>query len=592
MAKIDPILIKDFSGGWITEIKSDALKPSQSPSLQQADFSIGGTVKKDTGWSELGSDDEASVVNSDLFVVPDRQGIEWLLKKCGTKLKVYDDVNGVYSVVKTSLTLGDRLGHEYFDTTVYFLSKEDTHFTLNLTLITRLNGAILDGATTITVDKTAAFPSSGTVYINDVLVTYTNKTATEFTGCSDAVATPDNYLAMGETTDQTAMSAIVKGNISAFFAGRLWIASGTTSVVYASKLTDYTNFTVAGSGAGDAISLTIESKVNALKAFYNDANELVLMAFAANNNIYAIGVTDDATLGTIVPKQIFKESVTALNQFGTVVGFNDLYHVDLDNQIKTLGQSYASQGVNKVYSDNISENHTTLFKNEYNFEESRGVIFNNEYWNVCREGDGAYNNRAIIFGLKTKSWRRRTDMNANDIKVYKNQIIFSDVSTNKVYVMDGSTDINGFGIRFKYSTLDMDEYPLRFERIRSVRVSGFISSNCKTTVRIYKDFGTTLLGTFILDGSNTDITGAILDSKATFGSMLFGEEVSGGEGTDINYRFFIAQLGLDLLPDLENVRIEFTNNDKNVYFEITGIKPFMHPQEEHYFPEAYIINED
>jgi len=40
------------------------------------------------------------------------------------------------------------------------------------------------------------------------------------------------------------------------------------------------------------------------------------------------------------------------------------------------------------------------------------------------------------------------------------------------------------------------------------------------------------------------------------------------------------------------VRIEFTNNDKNVYFEITGIKPFMHPQEEHYFPEAYIINED
>lgn len=589
MAKIDPILIKDFSGGWVTEIKSDALKVNQSPDLEQADFSIGGTVKKDTGWSKLGTDSDTTP-STDLFVVPDRQGTEWLLKKCDTKLKIYDSVNNVYSVIKTGLTAGDRLGSQYYDTVIYFLSKVDTHFTVDLTKITRLNGALVGADATITVDSTAAFDASGTVMINGAVVTYTGKTATEFTGCTGSVATPDNYLAVAPTTDLTAVSGIVKGNISAIFAGRLWIASGTTSVIFASKLLEFDNFTVVGSGTGDAIELTIESKVNALKSFYDDQNNLRLMAFAANNVIYAINVDDNEDLSsTIVPKQVFKENVTALNQFSTVVGYNDLYHVDLDNQIKTLGQTYASQGVNKVYSDNISENHSTLFKESYDFSSSRGVMFNNEYWNICTEGDSTVNNRAVIYNIKNKAWRRRTDINANDIKVYNNKIIFSDAATNNVYIMDGSSSIDGYPIRFKYCTLDMDEYPLRFERIRSLRVSGFISENCTTTVNIYRDFGTSLIGSFTLDGSNSDIVGVSMDAEGVFGSVIFGDEVWGGEGSDVNYRFFIAQLELENLPDSENCRAEFINSEKNVYFEITGIKPFIHPQDEHYFDNQYIL---
>lgn len=49
---------------------------------------------------------------------------------------------------------------------------------------TQLNGAITDSATTITVDSTTGFASSGTIGVDRELVTYTGKTATTFTGCT------------------------------------------------------------------------------------------------------------------------------------------------------------------------------------------------------------------------------------------------------------------------------------------------------------------------------------------------------------------------------------------------------------------------
>ena len=47
-----------------------------------------------------------------------------------------------------------------------------------------MNGAINASVTTITVDSTSVFPSSGTIQIDDEKITYTNTTSTTFTGCS------------------------------------------------------------------------------------------------------------------------------------------------------------------------------------------------------------------------------------------------------------------------------------------------------------------------------------------------------------------------------------------------------------------------
>lgn len=49
---------------------------------------------------------------------------------------------------------------------------------------TLLNGAINNSVTTITVDSTQGYPSSGEVIIDSERITYTGKTSTTFTGCT------------------------------------------------------------------------------------------------------------------------------------------------------------------------------------------------------------------------------------------------------------------------------------------------------------------------------------------------------------------------------------------------------------------------
>jgi hypothetical protein len=73
---------------------------------------------------------------------------------------------------------------------------------------TQLNGAINNSATTITVDSTAAFPTTGRLDIDTELITYTGKTATDFTGCvrgangTTAASHLDNAIVTNATTWQ------------------------------------------------------------------------------------------------------------------------------------------------------------------------------------------------------------------------------------------------------------------------------------------------------------------------------------------------------------------------------------------------------
>ena len=76
---------------------------------------------------------------------------------------------------------------------------------------TQLNGAVTAGDTTITVDSTSGFSSSGYIYIYDTgvvnsttgsrmnKVTYTGTSSTTFTGCTKATAHDDDMDVKGDT---------------------------------------------------------------------------------------------------------------------------------------------------------------------------------------------------------------------------------------------------------------------------------------------------------------------------------------------------------------------------------------------------------
>jgi hypothetical protein len=94
----------------------------------------------------------------------------------------------------------------------------------------QLNGAIDNSVTTIVVDSTTGFPAAGTILIDSELITYTAKTATDFTGCvrgasgTTAVSHLDNAIVFDAST----------------FTG--WGQATTTGVTLSPGLWSFDNF--------------------------------------------------------------------------------------------------------------------------------------------------------------------------------------------------------------------------------------------------------------------------------------------------------------------------------------------------------------
>lgn len=72
-----------------------------------------------------------------------------------------------------------KLTHiDYIDYLQKYIYQEDNQ------VDTLLNGSITDSATTITVDSTTGFDSTGNIVIEDETISYTGTTSTTFTGCT------------------------------------------------------------------------------------------------------------------------------------------------------------------------------------------------------------------------------------------------------------------------------------------------------------------------------------------------------------------------------------------------------------------------
>ncbi len=584
------ILFKRFDGGWNSEDASDILQLHESPESINVKFLKGGAIAKDDGMVEVGTDSEVATIKT-LINAPNRNGINWLLKTVGTKLKIYDSESELWFSVKTGLTAGLRWGHVVFNNVLYLGNNTDDAMSMDLGMVSRLESAVTTGDAIIEINAVdiLQFESSGDVFINNVLVSYTGISGNTLTGCSNAVDTPTNYLV---TQALETYAGNPKGSMYIMFGGRLIIAGvkgAGGSTIYGSKATDRTDFVRVGGGiANDAFFEPLAAKVNSIKMFYDDSSQERIMSFLSNNKMYTTNVDDDATLGTLVMTNFFKDNVTAQNHFGTVVDDNNIFHIDLDNQIRTLGP-VATDGSGRNFSDSISVKHRTLFRDEYLFDNASGDIINNEYWLACKEGGGEFNNRMIVWDKNKSAWRKRTGVVVADIIEFDNKVTIADQAQNKVYqITPNELTDNHNPIYFEYNTPDIDFTPLSFERVRAVRMAGVISENCEFTVKVFRDFGSVLLGEFVISGSNENIINVSKNVPGAIGQVAFGGVPFGGEEGD-DRKVFIAHLELTQLPDFENFRIQITNNQAGVYLEIGKIKPLIFTQKLDYFPNNYII---
>lgn len=740
----------------MTETLPDIIDIKKSPQIINADIKSG-AIKKDKGWTRLGTGLLPSFCDT-LIPISNRSGSEYLLAKCGTELLIWDEINEVYNIIATGLIDADRPGNVYFDDVLYLCNINGPALKIDFSKVTRLNGAITIGATSIALKSTASLPTSGQVYINNVIVSYsgisplldqsqlTQDSSVAFgkintTGSNNRIAqlfTPTTAILDGvhlykaadtgtftgtvtigiyqiilphstdglitenllgsvsytnaqwlvlPTGDFTAIVStgavtmvpgggnqywiviscstsddsnhpnlginsvggyaggnfeywnggdqwvtvsteslyfetfsysgssltgcvnapdapndslviappilnpkIPKGNICVYYGGRLFVASPINSILYGSKVADLSNFSLLGSGVGDAIEATLEAQINSLRAFPDDAGNIKLMAFVSNNKIVACDVNDDANVdATLFTKFDFKVGVTALNQFSSIAAVNEIYHIDLANQVRSLGQAYINRGMTTVMSDVISLEHESLFRDQYNFSNAHGVIFNNELWMIAKEGTGQNNNRTLIFDIAQKNWRKREDVFANDICLFKDKITFADNSTKRICQLDESLACDGQPFRLSFETLDINNNNLGFKRLRRMRVLGKMGYKGVLVFSAYINYRSELVGQWIISGSDSGITiipVANSGAKPGFGDSSFGDSMFGGQGNN-SVAFFIVDLEMDE-RDCENFRLVVDNNQSDVYIEIDKIKPIFEVMDDNYFPINFI----
>ncbi len=214
---------------------------------------------------------------------------------------------------------------EHFGSNRIVLKELNKHSYLNKNVQqpnTLLNGAINDSVTTLTVDTTAGFPSSGTLLIGTEQMTYTGTTATTFTGVTREV---------NSTTKASALDdASVK--LVNFTDG---IMSGFTDVLRSTTLTAVP--ATAGRTAGTAGTNVIYERT---------------AAGATNSNLLTV---DGGTKGIRVGDRVVGAGITAGT---TVTAITSETQVQLSaNPNEALTAASATAAGSKVAF--LASNHTT-----------------------------------------------------------------------------------------------------------------------------------------------------------------------------------------------------------------------------------------
>ena len=173
---------------------------------------------------------------------------------------------------------------------------------------TALNGSHNNSTTTITVDATASFPSSGTILIGSELITYTGKTSTTFTGATrgtggTAAATHSDDAVVTSTAESVWSATRGWPKTTAFFEQRLWFGGSKTrpQTLWASQIADFFNFNVDTGEDDDAIDVTLDT---------NQINGIVALMPSRHLQIFTIGGEFYISTSPITPANIAVKNQT------------------------------------------------------------------------------------------------------------------------------------------------------------------------------------------------------------------------------------------------------------------------------------------
>jgi len=516
-------------------------------------------------------------------------GVNILTKTIGTKIKFLDTVDDTWYLLTdatftTALrwTLSSAYGYLYGN------NGTDNWIFWNANANTTLTSAVALADVTIDVVTTANLAASGDIMIQDDKISYTGKTATQLTGVTGITATHANGSTVIQKLDSTTYSALDQARIIAFHQNRNYmIDADNPTIMRFSKLadntnpeTDIVNFTITGSGTGDAGFAYAPDEMVTMKEYVNGNNSTVLMVMCKNGIAYAFTVTDGSstTTSVFVPARTMNSYPTAKQAM--VIAENDLAITDQLGHIRTLAYGDVNTPVQvRTISQKIEPSLEATY-----FDEICMIFHNRNLYTGGATIDGGINDIYYFNDANYSAWGAYGHWDAIDFAEYNSDLCaLSQVSGYvwklnngySVYV-DDSTENNEGDYNSEAVTGERDwKEPFLYKELLKLRLSGFITSNAEVYLDIYLDGG--LYSTFLISGNNTRILGAL--PNVAVGTIVFGQGVFGGGSLGGSVRKeFIAQMQFNETKLFLRAQFRFRMSGKNVDFEMNDLAAFVKAQ--------------
>lgn len=577
-------IIKSFDG-YQTNIDPTKVSDGANPQGQNTSINEGDRVSiRNKGLQILPSSATASTTEQaikSLHTFRKRSGENILIRTRGTIMEYFEESNDEWITFRTGLTSG-----KIFDFADYNINtdlKSLTYFGNAFDDAARWNGAhsplataIASGDSTITVDDSTSFDSTGSVFYcgNSVAYSAVDDDTGIFTLSASTTATC--ALDKGITQAVTEYSAHPKGNIYLAANNRLFIAgiSSTSQAVYFSAYGDATDFVgaslvVDGTDASPGI-FNIGVGGGAVTGLALDENSIYIFK---RSNIWKASLTDTVyTLTELKAYDDKSQSFGAISDRGLFSSGNAIFFATGDNQLMNLARV---EGIDYPQTTPISKIIQKTV-NDLNLDELVGATFRNEaYFALKSNTTVGQNNSVFIYDVKDGHWDSPiVGWNVSDFAIYNNGTtedlyIADSISPNVFKVIDSAID-DVYDVKANWRSKQFDfDTPQSLKQMTNIFVEGYITPNTDLTISLLLDEeGYAQVFTTEFKGSETDY---IFNSTEynVFGFTSFGTDRFGSNDDQSGKRKFRIYLGKEFRPDpFYTAQLEFASDQENADWEV------------------------
>lgn len=566
-------IINTFNGGANTRDFPEKLQKNQSPNPRGIDFN-GLTIRKAKGFSEYGTESE-TVPGFFLFNHRFLSTGEVLIKTVNDKIKFFDEVtNQSQLLTDTLFTVGAKWFGASFNGYFYGGNGVDNFVRWRASSWGALSAPVLAGAVTIPlgVGEGVRFATAGDGLIEGDTFSWTGVAADTLTGVTGLVSNHASGSRVIAELDSTTYASNPKGSVGGFFKNRIYVRDDANpNILYFSKLADNTNpqddlanFTISGSGAGDAGFIIFAAPIIDVDIFISGDNLPLFIAYNADGISYTINVLDEGgtTIGSAIPYKVLGADLAAKSMVTHTE--NDEVLIDSFGVLRAIGYGELNTIVQTSRLSDIIE--PSIAAGVIDFSNGCMTYFNRRIFSCGAQNEAEVNNFTLMRDTNPEAFGFYDHWNINALTEHKNDLYGLSSIDGKIFKMLQGLNADGSIISSLYPTAALDlGAPMIYKTARAIRIMGFISSNCNLYVKIRLD---ETERTFLINGSNQNITDPI--TGVAYGTVVFGQGVfGGGLPNGVDFKEFFAELEIKSSPHFIHAQILFENNEKDVDFSIS-----------------------